>query len=301
MTRSACLLPLLLLTSPALAEPLRIVTDTEMTASLVRMVGGDLVAPVALMPQGGDPHHYQLRPSQAGALQDADLLVWVGPELTPWLERARDGLAKGDNLALLTVPGTRLRDWDGSEAHTDHHDHDHSHDGIDPHAFLDPGNGQLWLSGIAEALAKQDGANASTYRANADTGRALLTTLDAELATQMAPLADQGFVVFHDAYGYFTNHYGMRPAMALALGDATPPSAARLARLRADLAANHATCAFPEANHNPRQIEAFVAGTDLRIGAALDPSGAALPAGADLYPQILRQMAQVLHDCMAPE
>ena len=317
---------------PAHAEVPRVVTDLPAVAALVQQVMGDLGQPEILVETGSDAHDYQLRPSQARGLQQADLLIWIGPGMTPWLERAATGLG-GDMtlLTLLDVTGTHRQDFgtvsghdhadedgheDGHEhghesehGHDDDHagaesgddhgdDHGHDHSGLDPHAWLDPGNGQLWLGAIAGALAQKDPENAETYAANAAKARDDLAALDAELAGQLAPLAGKSFVVFHDAYGYFTSHYGLTPAIPVSLGDASTPSAARLAAIRDRIGSDGAICAFPEANHDSGLITAVIDGTGLRQGAALDPEGSLLPTGPDHYAAILRAMAGSLRDCL---
>ncbi len=178
---------------PAVAEVPRVVTDTPVVQSLVQQVMGDLGQPESLLAAGGDAHHYQLRPSQARSLQEADLLVWVGPALTPWLEQpAADLTAKGNALALLDQPGTRHRDYAGDDHDHDHdHDHDeadgHDHHGIDPHAWLDPVNGAAWLAVIAETLSARDPEHAATYTANAESAAAGIAALDSELQAALAP------------------------------------------------------------------------------------------------------------------
>ena len=99
--RPEFLLSFALLATPTLAEVPAIVADTPVTASLVQQVMGDLGQPALLLDKGADPHDFQLRPSQARALQDAGLLVWVGPDLTPWLDRAAADLPPPRQLPLL--------------------------------------------------------------------------------------------------------------------------------------------------------------------------------------------------------
>ena len=89
---AACLA---LLGAPALAEAPRVVTDIPVTGSLVAQVMGDLGRPEILLPSGGNAHDYQLRPSQARSLQGADLVIWVGPGLAPWMARATKSLGNG--------------------------------------------------------------------------------------------------------------------------------------------------------------------------------------------------------------
>jgi zinc transport system substrate-binding protein len=134
---------LLLSAAPALAEVPEVLTDTPVVHSLVAQVMGDLGQPGLLLDRGGDPHAFQLRPSQARALNDADLLFWVGPELSPWLDRAVAGTGlAGQSVALLDVPGVSLLSYgDDHAGHDDHADHDehagHDHADHDEHAGHD--------------------------------------------------------------------------------------------------------------------------------------------------------------------
>ena len=297
--RPEFLLSFALLATPTLAEVPAIVADTPVTASLVQQVLGDLGQPALLLDKGADPHDFQLRPSQARALQDADLLIWVGPELTPWLDRAATQIAPQKQLSLLPASPVK-RSYDAAAAH-DHDDHsaeDHDHASLDPHAWLDPQNGAAWLDAIAARLAEADPDHAATYRANAGAAQTALSDRDAALTQLLAPAKGKPFVTFHDAYGYFTDHYGLTPAIAVTLGDATAPSAARIREVQDQITAAGAVCAFPEATQPTRLIEDLTAGTNLRIGEALSPEGAELDIGAGLYGALLDQMGQRIAACL---
>jgi zinc transport system substrate-binding protein len=334
----------------ASAEAPLVVADIAPVHALVAQVMGDLGSPVLLTERGSDAHSFQLRPSQAAAVAEADLVVWVGPEMTPWLDRVLDSLSgDGAQLVLLEAPGTATRpmgagdghdedaeaghaDADGHEAHGDAHaeaadahaehgeahaeaadahgaqgdmhaedadGHGHAAGSADPHAWLDPGNAAVWLRAIADELARIDSANAATYRANAETAAAGVAALDATLVDQLAPLRDRPFAVFHDAYGYFTDHYGLTVTGTVAMGDAAAPGAARLKDLQAGLAAGEALCIFPEANHDPKQVMTLAEGTGVRIGGALDPEGALVDPGPGAYAATLTGLADTLADCLA--
>jgi zinc transport system substrate-binding protein len=262
-------------------------------------------------------------------LAEAGLVIWVGPEMTPWLDRTLDGLSDGGaRLGLLATTGTATRSF-GEVGHQDHADeghdheakaenghdhateakaeeghdhaeegHDHAHDGVDPHAWLDPGNAQVWLAAIAAELGRLDPQNAATYAANAEVAAGRIAALDAEIAAQLQPVADRPFVVFHDAYGYFADHYGLTVAGAIALGDAASPGAAHLKELQAQMAAGQALCIFPEANHDPKLVAIMADGTGVEVGGALDPEGSSLEPGPDLYEGLLEGMAQTLSACL---
>jgi zinc transport system substrate-binding protein len=319
----ATLLPL-----GALAEVPVVVTDIPPVHSLVAQVMGDLGSPVLLLERGGNAHSYQMKPSQVQALADAGLVVWIGPEMTPWLERGLEGTAgQARQLVLLHAEGTEAlaygeeggHDHEGHDDHAegheghDHeeqagspegdHDHDHEeeahhHDGLDPHAWLDPHNAEAWLGLIAAQLSELDPDNAAAYAANAAKAQAEIEALEAELTATLAPIQGKPFVTFHDAYSYFTGHFGLTVAGTIALGDAASPGAARLSELRAGLEAGEALCIFPEAAHDAKQVEQMAEGAQVKLGGALEPEGSTLEPGPALYGDLMRGLAQTLVDCL---
>jgi zinc transport system substrate-binding protein len=315
----------------ARAEVPVVVTDTPVVHALAAQVMGGLGAPVLLLDRGADPHNFQLRPSQARALSDAGLVFWTGAALAPWMARAIDGLAGGATVtALLDAEGVELRGFAHGHSHDDHsddaddhddhahdddhdHDHDHgeedhahddhahddhAHDGIDPHAWLYPANARAWVAAIADGLSAADPTNAATYAANAAAAAAGITALEAELEQVLAPAAGVPVVVFHDAYGYLAHRYGLNVAGTIALGDAAAPGAARLADLRGQLAEGGIVCVFPEVNHSSRHVDMLVEGTEVRVGALLDPAGVAREPGPALYAETMRALARDIAACV---
>lgn len=306
-------IPLLLAKAamPALAEPPQVVTDIPPVHSLAAAVMGDLGQPVLLLDRGASPHGFQLKPSQVGAVFDADLVLWIGPELSPWLQKALDSRPEGaDVLALLAAPGLYRQDFspqaratdrddhDGRTGH-DHADQDHdengSHGGLDPHAWLDPANGKLWTGLIAAELSRLDPGNAATYAANAKAAAAAIDAADAEAAALLAPVRNRPLVAFHDAYGYFTAHYGLTMIGTLSAGDATAPGARHLVELQDSTGST--ACLFPEAQHDPALLTRLAEATDARIGGALDPEGSGLEPGPALYPALITTMARTIAAC----
>ncbi|TCO74028.1 zinc ABC transporter substrate-binding protein [Rhodovulum euryhalinum] len=326
--RSLTALALVLAAAPALAAPPKVMTDIPAVHALTASVMGDLGTPGILLDQGADAHHFQLRPSQAKALSEADLLLWIGPRMTPWLERAVAGVGlAGESVILIEAPGTFRRDFDeaaGKDGHADEddhaeahdhveedhahgqedhagaddHDHGHAKTGLDPHAWLDPENARVWTRLIADRLAALDPGNGAAYAANAAATLAAIDAAEAETRALLAPVDDAAIMVFHDAYGYFADHFGVNVAGAIALGDAADPGAGRLDALRDELRHEGVACIFPEAQHDPAYVAAIVEGTGTRVGAPLDPSGSTLAYGPDLYPALLTGLARSIADCV---
>jgi zinc transport system substrate-binding protein len=286
-------LTFLLLATPALAKVPSVVTDIPPVQSLVAQVMGDLGQPVLLLAKGADEHDFQLRPSQARAVADADLVVWIGPELTPWLESAMDARTEGAAaLELLHTEATSLQPYAVAEG-----EEGHDHDGTDPHAWLDPANAKVWLGLIAAELSRLDPEHAAIYAANAAAATEDISTLDTELATILAPMKGKPIVTFHAAYGYFAAHYGLTLVGSIAVGDAASPGAKHLQALRATMEAGAVLCIFPEIQHDPDLVRQLAEGTGAKTGGALDPVGSSLEPGPGAYAALLIGMARIIADC----
>ena len=126
----------------AIAETLQVAVDIAPVHSLVARVMEGINTPELIVQHGASPHEYSLRPSEAAALQNADLVFWVGPDLTPWLTETIETLAPDAAVAaLLEADGTielEFRESALFESH-DHDDHDdhgdeEGHEEHDEHA-----------------------------------------------------------------------------------------------------------------------------------------------------------------------
>ena len=183
------------------------------------------------------------------------------------------------------------------DAHVHHEDgHEHGRGEFDAHVWLDPANAEVIASAMAQALSQVDPGRAALYRANAEKVRARLRALDAELQETLAPIADRGFIVFHDAWSYFDTRYGLRAVGSVTVSPDQPPGAARLAEIRERLRDARAECVFAEPQFEPGLVRTLVAGTGAAVG-VLDPLGAAIEDGPDLYFTLMRANAAALRDC----
>ncbi|HSF93841.1 MAG TPA: zinc ABC transporter substrate-binding protein [Thermohalobaculum sp.] len=298
--RIVLLLFVLLIPLPAAAAPEVAASIAPVHALTARVMQG-AGTPRLLLPPGASPHDHALRPSDAAALQRAALVVRIGPGLEPWLDRTLEVLAaEAQVLRLDSTPGlTRLELREGAAfAEHDHGSADAPEDEIDPHLWLDPENARLWLAEIAKALEEVDPANAALYQANAAAAEAELDAVSARIAARLAPLRGRPFIVFHDAFHYFENRFEIEAAGAVALSSARPPGPARLSAIRAHIAETGARCLFAEPQFPARLVATVAEGTAIRA-AVLDPLGASLKPGPELYPDLLEGIAEGLAGCLA--
>lgn len=325
MSRKFLLLAGVVLAGKAAADAPNVAVDIAPVHALAAQVMAGVAEPSLIIPPGASPHDHAMRPSEARALQSADVVFWVGPELTPWMTGPLGALSEGaTQVELLEAAGTMRHDFrdladhhEGKEGHAGHddhadddehekheeradhdahdHDHGHDHDGVDPHAWLDPENARVWVQAIAETLSEKDPDNAARYQANADKAVEGLSALEAEIRADLAQ-SEPRFVTFHDAYQYFEHRFDLASSGTVGLGDAAAPGPARLAELKARIEEEGIDCAFSEPQFDTRLISAATEGGDAQI-LVLDPIGVALEPGPALYPDLLRAMAESFQAC----
>lgn len=297
------------------AETPAVATDIAAVHSLAARVMEGVGVPGQVVQLGASPHEYSMRPSEARVLEQADIVFWVGEELTPWLSHAIETLAgEARTVPLLDHPETLAREFrtgptfqdhdrdDGPEMDEGHdgahaHEDEHAHDGVDPHAWLDPENGKLWLDVIAAELSQIDPANAGTYYANAARGKQEIDDAMSKISQVVAPLRDARFIVFHDAYQYFEARFDITAAGAISLSDASDPSPARIAEIRRIVVDREISCAFAEPQFNPGILNAVFDGIEARM-VVIDPQGTGIEPGPGFYPAFVHAIAKSFAQCL---
>ncbi|UWU30695.1 zinc ABC transporter substrate-binding protein ZnuA [Rhizobium sp. WSM1274] len=293
-----------------------VVTSIKPIHSLVSAIMQGVGEPELIVDGAASPHTYNLKPSNARALQDAKVIFWVGPGLEGFLEKPLQALGRDASIAeldnapgLVTLP---FREGGAFEAHDDgdeHHeadaahspdaDHDdHEHGRFDTHLWLDPMNAKAMASEITTTLVAADPANALTYQANAKALDDRLTALDKEITATVAPVKGKPFIVFHDAYQYFEHRYGIRVAGSITVSPETIPGAERVSEIHRKVGELGATCVFAEPQFEPRLVNVVIEGTRAKSG-VLDPEAATLKAGPDLYFTLMRSIANSMKDCLS--
>ena len=297
----------ILMSSTAMADVPSVAVDIAPVHSLVARVMRSVGEPNLIIPTNASPHRYNLRPSEAKALQDANLVFWMGEGLAPWMENALDSLASNAKIiALLDQKETELMEFrEGAlfeehdhDDHADHDDHDeHAHGKYDPHAWLSLENARTWLNLIAAQLSATDPENAGVYFSNAAEARAELETLISEVNKMLKPVRGMKFVVFHDAYQYFEKSFDFPASGAISLSDASDPSPARIAQIHGRIKEQGIDCVLAEPQYKPGLVATVLDGS-IAKASVIDPLGYGLEVGEELYPQLIRQMAKTLINCL---
>ena len=304
----------LLLSGTASANVPKVVTDIPITHSLVTRVMAGIGMPDLIVDRGASPHEYSLRPSNAASLEVADLVFWISNGLTPWLDDALNTLARNAKvIELMDAKGATVLSFrEGATFETHSHQHkqdedghdDHKHDedehatgNVDPHGWLDPYNGRIWLDVIATALSKIDPTNSDIYFANATQAKADIDTVISELEATLAEFRGTNFIVYHDAYQYFEKRFDVLAAGSISLGDVSDPSPARIAEVRKKVEELGIICVFSEPQFNSELVRTVTDGVSVKTR-VIDSLGTQFTLGPDFYLNVLRGIAQSMASCL---
>ncbi|MFJ4588427.1 zinc ABC transporter substrate-binding protein [Pseudomonas moraviensis] len=288
-----------LLTGTAQAE-VKVLTSIKPLQLIAAAVQDGVAIPEVLLPPGASPHNYALRPSDVRKVQSVDLLYWIGPDMEGFLPRVLNGRSL-PSVAVQDLPGLKLRHF-GADNHShaeeaDEHDHDHRPGSLDAHLWLSPVNARVIADKMAADLSAADPANAQRYQSNAKAFDERLGALDQRLKKRLANVEGKPYFVFHEAFDYFEDAYGLKHAGVFAVAAEVQPGAQHVAAMRKRLQEVGKTCVFSEPPLRPRLAETLVAGLPVKL-AELDALGGYTPATAQGYEQVLEKLGNDLAGCL---
>ncbi len=290
----------------ASAQP-RVVASILPLQSLGAGVMEGVATPEVLVRGAASPHTYTLKPSDARALAQAQIVFWIGPGYETFLKKPLAALSKKAKLVeLIATPGVIVlptREGGVWAGHDEPASRARPRPGrgtadLDSHIFLDPMNAKAIVRAAVAALGEADPANEARYRANATRLAERIEAADTEHRLMLGPVRSRPFVVFHDAYQYFERHYGLAAVGSIALSPERPPGAQRLAQLKRKIRDLGAVCVFAEPQFQPALVATLIDGTAAKTG-LLDPLGATLAPGPDAYFELMRGLARALAGCLA--
>jgi len=324
------ILSILTFFTPANAE-IKVVASIKPIHSLASYLMDGIAKPDLIVDGYASPHGFAMKPSHAKMLQNADLIFWVGEDLESFLEKPLSSIAKkAEKIELMEIKDLTLLKFrernifdehdhghkeddhdDHAKKEDDHDDHghddehkedghdDHGHEGhahgeYDPHIWLDPMNAKVILSEMAEHLIENDQKNEAKYKANLKKAHKDLDKLTKKVKSELNK--DFKSIVFHDAYQYFEKRFGINILGAFTVNTDVMPGAEQLAEIREIIEHDKVSCIFSEPQFNPDIIKAVAKDTNVATG-VIDPLGATLNPGKDLYFDLIGNMSKSFKGC----
>ena len=321
------ILSFLTLFTSANAE-IKVVASIKPIHSLASYLMDGINKPDLIVDGYSSPHGFALKPSHAKMLQEADIIFWIGEDLENFLEKPLKSIAKkAEKIELMEIKGLKklkFRERNIFDGHDDHghkedkhkedghddHGHDedghkedghddhghegHAHGEYDPHIWLDPENAKIILNEMVEHLVENDEKNASIYKSNLDKA---LKDIDKLLKNVKSELnKDFKSIVFHDAYQYFEKRFNVNVLGAFTVNTDVLPGAEQLSEIREIIEHDKVSCVFSEPQFNPDIINAVAKDMNIKTG-VLDPLGASLNPGKDLYFDLIKNMSKSFKGC----
>ena len=317
------ILSLLMIFTPANAE-IKVVTSIKPIHSLASYLMDGVGKPDLIVDGFNSPHGFSMKPSHAKMLQNADLIFWIGEDLESFLEKPLNSIAKkAEKIELIEIKGLNVlkfrernifdeHDHDDhakkKDDHDDHDDHDkkeddhedhdghegHGHGEYDPHIWLDPINAKVILKEMTEHLIENDLKNASTYKSNLDKALNDIDKLTMDVMTESNESTSS--IVFHDAYQYFEERFNVKILGAFTVNTDVMPGAEQLSEIREIIEHDKVKCIFSEPQFNPDIIKVVAKDMNIKTG-VVDPLGATLNPGKNLYFDLIRNMSASFKGC----
>jgi len=277
-------------------DKLPVVATFSILGDLVSNVGGDRVAVKSLVGPNGDAHVYSPSPADARTLADAKLIVTNGLGFEGWLTR----LVKSSNSKARNVvasKGVKPRKLAGKHAH----DHGHGPSDGDPHAWQSVANAKTYVANIRDGLIAADPAGKAVYEANAAAYLDKLEALDREIRETIAkiPPERRRIITTHDAFGYFSDAYGVEFVAPQGVSTESEASARDVARIITQIKKQKIPAVFLENISNPRLLKQIADETGAKVGGTLysdaltDEKGPA-PTYIDLIRHNIRTLSAAL-------
>ncbi|MFL1466246.1 zinc ABC transporter substrate-binding protein [Marinobacter sp. HN1S83] len=312
---SAAVLGLAALLSPlsALAAT-NVVTSIKPVELLVKAVAPDDVEVTSLVPAGSSPHNYTMRPSQRRALENSDVIFWVGPEMETFLSRLLGGeefrertvsLIHGDDVPRADDTDLHHDDH-GDDHHDDHGDHDepghdangHDHGaGEDPHIWLDPVLALEMAKDIHKALSQLEDADTKALDANLARFERTLLEAEEDIQHRLEPLANISLFAYHDAFTRYAGHFNLKLDGILTLNPELSPGARHIAEVQDKLRKANQPCLLTEPQFNRQWWRSITQGLDITFS-TWDPLATEIESDRDGYVNFLQGIADNALTCL---
>ncbi|WP_169792245.1 zinc ABC transporter substrate-binding protein [Pseudohongiella spirulinae] len=282
-------------------------TSIKPLQMIAHAITDGIAAPEVLIPDNQSYHHFVLRPSTVRLLSQADLVVWIGPELEMWMEGQLAGSQK-TVVEVLSLPGliTQHSGHDHEDAvevlipeQGSHAGHQHK-DGafLDPHVWLDTRNALLTARAITAALIQLDADNASQYQNNLDTFQQQLAQLEIRLQTQLEPLRQTDYAVYHDAFQYFESEFGLSHSLVFVGNEELQPGVRHTLAVRQAIANRPITCLMEDVTAQASTIRALLGNHPVKRITA-DTTGQTLTSTPQAYIQMISNLADAFLQCQS--
>ena len=298
------------LLSTALYSQGEIVTSVKPLGFIASSIADGVTNVNVIVPPGASPHDYNLKPTDVQKIKSADLVLWIGKDVDGFLDKSIHQIDQNKVIELAKLEAVKALLGRSAAHHHDDHDHDHDHDHAHKHEVDENGltvNWHIWYSPeisnviahqLAEKLSEKFPAQKAQIAENLAKFNRTLTAKNEQIKSQLSAYKDKGFYVFHDAYGYFNDAYGLKQIGEFTINPLVAPGAKKLAHIKEEIAEHKVACLFAEPQFTPKVIDTLSKNTGVKVG-RLDPMGDVIQLGKNAYVNFLQFTADSYAECLS--
>jgi len=245
-------------------RPLMVVTSIFPLQEFAKAVGGERIGAVLLLPPGAEPHTWEPRPSDVVKISQADIFIYIGAAMEPWVDKV-----------IKAAQGKRLRAVEASRGLSLLEAKHGEEERIDPHVWLDFSLDLKIVDMIAAAFAEKDTVHGPFYRKNAETYKDRLLDLDQKYRRALAQCRHRRIILSgHTAFGYLAKRYGLEQLALSGISPNAEPTPKRMAEVIAAIKKEGIKFIFAEEIVNPKLARALA--KEVGVGVLLLNPGANL-------------------------
>lgn len=292
-----CLLALASLAHAQQNKQINVLASIKPLQLIAQALTEGVVQTQVLLPTGVTPHDYALKPSDLKKVYRADVLLWLGSDIEPYLAKPVK-MYEGTQIAVLETGGGKVNHVPNGDHHVEHHDSEsggHNHLYGDPHIWFSPEEARRVATEFVELLVAQDAENAQRYWQNLSEFLQRLDDADQQIKNQLAEGVGK-YLVAHDAYSYFESHYGLSHVAIISDQPESKPGAKGLLGLRKIIVKEQVSCLFVEPQTDPRIVKIIAEGNALQVY-MLDPMATDIEISGRGYEQFLLTTASHFMQC----
>lgn len=300
-----------LATNSVAQEDLQVVTSIKPLHSIVSAVMSGVGEPKLIIPGFQSPHTHTLRPSNMRTLQNANVVFLIDESCEASMGAATRSLDESiEVIQLMKVDDIELVRW-AEDSHQESHDDEDEKPNIeshrdlsmfDHHIWLDPLNAIVMTREVSRVLSEQFEEHAEVFSNNADSFISKVEDLIERLTENYdaATVSLKPFIVYHDGYQSFEHRFGLDGLTRSFLKGEYTPGAKHIQKLQKQITDLKIECVFTEPQFDDDFVESLQDRANLKIR-TLDPLGATLDAGPDLYIELLENLSTSIIDCLTSD
>ena len=230
------------------------------------------------------PHHFTVSPSDRIALARADMAVWIGPEFETHIsDFFVQTQIKAKTITVIDTPGLQLHNLGEGQ--------------LDAHLWLDSSNAIQIASVIAERAVEMDPDNATSYRQNLQKFRVDTESRNQQIKQRFQRPATTSYVVYHNAYQYFEQQFGLQHGMVILQDPEVQPGIREIIELRSQVNEQRPSCLLLEFDSSVDLVSTVLNDYELKL-ITVDLLGSNVNSSENAYSEFIANLADDFYQCL---